>query len=217
MRNVRNSIVEFIGKYLKYILPAIIALFAGLTYFNIKPDNANDQNLQLTIFVKDSQGNVAIENEGELNTSLGNRSLNEPIGAHGRTNFPDITENNIGEVFKIGIDAEGWQIIGENEFVFEGEPVDVIVERDKTLGIIKGVIFDREGQEPIDRAKILINSDTIIWSDNEGLFKILLPSSMRIQQMEERYKLTVSKEGYTTITEMYSPFSSLGEIRMEKK
>jgi len=64
----QNKIVQYLGIFGS--LASMIAL-----YFVFYPPHTND-NLQLTVFVTDTEGNVVLENEGELNIPLGNRSLN---------------------------------------------------------------------------------------------------------------------------------------------
>lgn len=207
----------------KYITAAavIIGIFGSLAeisnVINIFPDKKPVEKLQLTVFVTDTKGNVVLENEGRLNIPLGNRSLNEVIGANGSTIFPDITGDNKGDTIMIGLQAEGWEIVGDNTFVFTGEPIQLKVKKDDSLGIIKGIVKSRDGQEFIEGAKIMIGVDTTILSDKNGTFKIVLPESMRVKKETDGYKLTVSKDSYKTVTEYYYPNSSEAEIRLQKK
>lgn len=177
----------------------------------------NKSEMQLTVFITDSNGNVVLENEGRLNIVLGNRSLNESIGANGRTNFPDITPNNKGDTFDIGLDAEGWELAnGNNTFIFTGEPIHLCVKRDNTLGTLKGIVKSRDGQQFIEGAMVCINTDTTILTNSLGIFRVILPESMAVKNETERYLLTVSKNGYKTKTLYYSPKSSDAEIRLDK-
>lgn len=184
----------------------------GLTH--IISENKKDTN-QLTIFVTDTLGNAVLENQGRLNIPLGNRSLNEVIGVNGRTNFPDITANNLGETLKIGLDAEGWEIVDRNEIhVFNGEPITITVRRDQSLGIIKGVVMSRNGQHFIPDAEIYIGADTLIYSNSRGQFKTVLPNPIRVSKMSDLYKLTIHKQGFKTKTEICHP-DSFTEVRLE--
>ena len=189
-----------------------ISLLSIVLYFS-----NNHSTTQLTVFVTDTKGNVVLEHEGRINIPLGNRPLNEVIGANGRTNFPDITAENKGDTIQIGLDAEGWEIAdGNNTFLFTGKPIHLKVKRDNTLGIIKGVVKSRDGQEFIEGALVRINTDTAVLTDALAIFKIVLTEKMRVKKETDSYLLTVSMEGYKTKTQYYYPKSSDAEIRLDK-
>lgn len=211
---------KVIWKYVKTVA-VIMGILGGtaevLNVLNLFPFNSS-RNLQLTVFVTDIKGNAVLEHEGKLNIPLGNRSLNEVIGTNGRTNFSDITGDNKGDTIVIGLDAPGWEIVdGKNTFVFTGEPIHLKVKKDDTLGTIKGVVKSRDGQVFIEGALVQINTDTFAVTNKLGVFRIVLPEKMRIKSDLERYLLTVSKEGYETQNEYYSPLSSDAEFRLNKK
>lgn len=173
--------------------------------------------LQLTIFVTDQKGNPVLQQEGRLNFQIGNRAFNEVIGENGRTNFGDIALTTAGDSISIGLEAEGWEIVeGKNTFKFTGDPIQLVVKRDKSLSTIKGVVKSRDGQFFIADAIVRINTDTIIHTDTFGVFKVVLPSEMSVKQIQDQYLLTVTKDGYETTTQYYSPRSSDAEIRLIK-
>lgn len=198
-----------------FILVALASLAQLFNFVSLWPNPSRP--LQLTVFVTDTQGNPALEQEGRLHIPIGNRALNEIIGANGRTNFGDITVDNKGDSIVIGLEAEGWEISdGKNTFEFTGEPIQLIVKRDNSLRIVKGVVKSRDGQSFISDALVRINTDTIIRTDEFGVFRVVLPPQMSVKEVEDRYLLTVSKEGYETVTQYYSPQSSDAEIRLVK-
>ena len=179
---------------------------------------SNKKTTQLSIFVTDLKGNVVLENEGKINIHLGNRALNEIIGANGRVNFPDIAVGSIGDTILIGLHAPGWEIVdGNNTFVFTGTPIHLKIKKDNSLGLIRGIVKSRDGQKFIEKALVRINTDTAIYTDSLGIFKILLPDNMQIKNEIESYLLTVSKQGYELKTQYYSPKSSDAEIRLVLK
>ena len=174
------------------------------------------QPLQLTIFVTDTKGNVVLEHSGRLNIPLGNRSLNEVIGANGRTNFPDITAVNKGDTILIGLEAEGWKIAdGMNRFRFTGEPIHLRVARDERLGLIKGVVKSLDGGTYLIGARIQINADTAVFTDSMGFFRILLPEQMRVTENTATYRLSVSKKGFLPTSIKFSPSQSDTEIQLK--
>jgi len=196
------------------IIGIIIAI--GTVILWVRSCNKKPEAKQLTIFVTDILGNAVLENQGRLNIPLGNRSLNEIIGLNGRTNFPDITSNNLGDTLNIGLNAKGWEIADRSTiYVFNGEPIALKVKRDESLGAIKGVIRSRSGEDFISEATIFIGADTLIYSNTHGQFKTVLPNSFRVAKMSDHYNLTIKKNGYKTKTEIYYP-NTLIEIRLER-
>lgn len=195
-------------------------LGAAADIFNVfgfaKKDDFRKENLQLTLIVTDLQGNAILENEGELNIPLGNRVLHAEIGENGRTQFPDITTNNLGDSIMVGLNAPGWEIYGANSFIFDGHRVLIRVRRDNSLGRIKGIVKSRDGQELIPDSFVSINADTLIYSNLNGKFNVLLPEEYRVSDEDDLYSLTVGKNGYKTITTFYSPASKFIEVRLEK-
>ena len=202
---------------MKYALYSIIGLAVVLfVLFQLKAFGSSSENLQLTVFVVDEEGNPALVNEGKINIPLGNRALNSMIGPNGRINFGDITKDNVGDSITIGLDAKGWEIVGgKNRFSFNGDPIEVIVAKDATLGIIKGVIKSRDGQTFIENASISIGADTIITTNAAGVFNTVLPTRMRVLSETTPYNLTISAPGYKTTTQFYYPGQST-EIRLNK-
>lgn len=188
------------------------SLAEALNFIDIFPSQNSSTPLQLTVFVRDANGNVVLENQGRLNIPLGNRSLNEIIGANGRTNFPDITADNRGDTILIGLDAEGWEIAdGVNTFIFTGEPIQLKVKRAKSLGRITGLIKDKNGLGLVG-ATILIGTDTAVQTDNLGRFIGNMPE----HKIQTSYELTIQKEGYKSKSRTYVPNSNLFELELEK-
>ncbi|MEO0470659.1 MAG: hypothetical protein AAF206_13620 [Bacteroidota bacterium] len=170
---------------------------------------------QLTIYVRDSKGNVVLEHEGMINTSIGNRPMRETIGEDGMVNFGDILPEFLGDSITIGFQSNGWELINQkNTFLFDGKPVYLLIRRDNSLGIIKGVVKTRDGQDLVEGARVLINADTVVFTDLNGIFQVLLPEPMRVQTPAEAYRLTVSKKGFKTIVDYFYVKSSEAQIRL---
>ena len=104
----------------------------------------------------------------------------------------------------------------KNTFVFTGKPISITVKKDNSLGIIKGVIKSRDGQKFIQGAKVLINADTTIVTNENGIFKIVLPEKMRVKSLSESYKLTISKDGFKTVSHYFFP-KTHAEFSIQKK
>lgn len=199
------------------VFPVLLAVFVITAGVIFQDSIFFSKHQQLTVYVTDIHGNVVLEQEGELHIPVGNRPLNAQIGEDGRTNFGDILAEHLGKTITIGLKAEGWEIVGNNnKFIFTGEPIHLIIQPDNSLGTIKGNVRSRDGQKFLADAAVRINTDTIIYSDKNGLFNIILPHKMRIKDNDRSYLLTISKEGYKTKDQYYNPKSSEAEIRLEE-
>jgi hypothetical protein len=178
-------------------------LIWSLSITVIIKDYLNSRSYQLTVFVTDKNGNVVLENEGRLNIPLGNRSLNEDIGVNGRTNFGDITSDNYGDSIEIGLQAEGWEIIGSRKFLFEGEPITLKLQRLESYRRIFGLV--KNNNEGLSGVTVYIDNALTDTTDNLGRFEFLVPD----EKVSDSYKLHFSKKGYKSVTRDYYPGSNL--------
>ena len=193
-------------------LASIVLIFALVSFFT-----STDGPLQLTVLVSDADGKVIVENEGELSVDFGNDRRTAMIGENGRTNFGEIPAKFKDSLITIGFDVEGYEITGgKNSFKFSGNPIRLTVQKDNSLGIIKGVVKSQDGQEFLEGVSIRINNDTIIKTNEYGIYNIVLPEHMRVEKPTDTYLLTVSKEGYKTRTEYFNPNSGDTEFRLIK-
>ena len=199
------------------IIATLLTISEKLGLTNLIKLNENNETVQLTVFVTDDSGNVVLENQGRINIPIGNRSLNEKVGVNGRTNFPDITKRNLGDTLIIGLKAVGWEMVDKDKIhIFNGESITIIVKRVETLGIIKGTVKTRDGQDFISNAEIHVGADTLVYSNSVGQFKTVLPESMRVKSFSDYYQIVIKKKGYNTKTEFYYPNTFL-EVRLENR
>lgn len=196
---------------------AAILTLSSINYFSngailgylksiLKSNTVNTE--QLTISIVDSNENVAFENTGEINIHLGHRSLNAPIGNNGKTNFSEITPNNLNDSIMIGLKAEGWEIDGTNKFLFTGEPIKLKVKRNERL--IKGIVKSSTS-DFLEDVKIVINADTTIYTQQDGLFKVELPQTYQ----RDSFQFYVLKDDYKTLEENYPATASLANLVFE--
>lgn len=203
----KKNIVTYIS-----VLGSIASIVALILYFS----SSNKANSQLTVFVTDQNGNVIIENEGELNIPLGNTSLNALIGENGRTNFAEIPENLIDTEIKIGLKAAGYQLVDSSKFTFTGEPITLKIKRDNSLSTISGVVKDRSGNIRIKNAKVFVNNDTSIVTNKDGIFKIILPTNMAVKSKSNSYLISVTHPNYVSQEKYYKPMTTPLQFRLDK-
>lgn len=200
------------------ILAAIFTI-VGISITNLS-DNSLDysrNNLQLTVLVSDEQGNIILENEGEIVIDLGNDRRVAAIGEHGRTNFGEIPNTFKGKKIQIGFSKSGFETIeNTTEVIFTGTPIKLHVRRDVSLGVIKGSVQEKFANGSyLEKVEVRINNDTILYTDGNGNINVILPVHMRTKNSDERYKLVVVKEGYEKVVEYYSPLSNPFDIRLD--
>ncbi len=196
----------------------IMTLLADtLDVINIFRSSDVDKTLQLTIFIRDIQGNIPIENSGQLVVDLGNDSRVAKIGEDGRTNFGEIPSIFQDSIIKVGFEADDYIIAdGNNIFKFTGNPIELIIKKKNNLKSIKGVVRNRSGQIFIENAQVRINNDTLVYTNNFGVFAVFLPIEMQLNEVKSSYNLTISKEGFRTISETYYDSSQNFEVRLDK-
>jgi hypothetical protein len=170
---------------------------------------------QFTVFVTDINGNVVLEHQGKVNTFLGNRPLRGTIGEDGRVNFGDLQKSYIGDTIQLGFKAEGWRLVHpDSMYVFNGKPIKLKIRRD--LGSIKGIVKSLKTGEYLPGAEVRINTDTIIYTDSTGVFKIDLPLKYQVPDLHHRYKLEASAQGYISDSQYYQPLSNPADFRLKK-
>jgi len=191
------------------------ALVTILSYFGIAPFPSNSKTVQLTIFIRDSDENPALIGEGMINVLLkrSHRNYYSSIGEGARVIFEEIGERNLGDSLVIGLNAKGWETVGQVRFIFTGDPIILRVSKDNSL---KGVIRTRNGDSLIPKVGISINSDTTIFSKEDGSFKVLLPKKYWVDTPNLPYNLTFKKDGYKVNTELCYPNTEV-EIRLSPK
>jgi len=203
-----NRLIVMLG-----VLGSLASIFSLLLMCN------TDKDKQLTIFVTDFNGNVVLENEGELNIPIGNRILNRPIETNGRTNFADIISDNIGDSITIGLKAEGWEIEGSNKFKFEGKPITLIVKR-------KGSVMKKNGQSLIDSIGANTYEDTnkstktpsvpkkTVYFDPTQHYDIAILSKSKKSNIENLLKSHFKSKGFKSSSSVFnSAFKSSSYFR----
>jgi len=194
----------------------LIAILAPIVLEIFKP-TINDQSLQLTVYVHGQEGkqHIVLENTGKLVVDFDNDRRTAMIGEHGRTNFGEIPQKFNNHDIGIGLAAPGYELIyPKKQYKMDGKPIYLAIKKDDSLGRISGIVKNRDGSIFIKDALVMIGSDTTITTNDFGIFKIILPATMQVEDDTTPYKLTVKKEGYSIATEYYYPKSGDIEIRL---
>ncbi|MFM9950137.1 MAG: carboxypeptidase regulatory-like domain-containing protein [Saprospiraceae bacterium] len=189
------------------------AEFAG--FINLFP-SGNDEPLQLTVFVQGIDGKTIdeLQNNGKIIVDFGNDRRDPIIGENGRTNLGEIPKRFLGKKIPIVLQAEGYEKTNPAEqYTLTGEPIYITVQRDNSLGLIRGIVKNRTGDQFIAGALVMIDQDTTTTTDSLGRFRLLMPPNKH----KDTYLLTVTKDGYQPGEDYYKPKSTPTEIRLDKK
>lgn len=189
------------------------AEFAG--FINLFP-SGNDEPLQLTVFVQGIDGKTIdeLQNNGKIIVDFGNDRRDPVIGENGRTNLGEIPTRFLGKKIPIVLQAEGYEKANSAEqYTLTGEPIYITVRRDNSLGLIRGIVKNRAGDQFIGGALVMIDQDTTTTTDSLGRFRLMMPADKH----KDIYLLTVTKAGYQLGEEYYKPKSTPAEIRLDKK
>lgn len=195
------------------ILVTLIGMYSLTPYYwkNLFLENP----MQLTVYVQNVDGKSVheLQNIGKIIVDFGNDRRDPVIGENGRTNLGEIPVKFRGKQISIRLDAEGYELIDTNKhYIMNGEPIYLQVQRDNSLGIIKGIVTDRSGEHFIAEALVMIDHDTTTTTDSLGRFNLLMP----IEKHKNTYALVVKKKGYKVKNDYYKPKTGPLEIRLNR-
>ncbi len=196
-----------------------IASLVGLWFvFNPwTPQTTLPQPLDLDISLLNQNNNPPTIENGKLNINIGKSTIPGDIQSNGKVDIDDIPVLYKDSTFTIGLDARGYRLVNpKKQYTFTGNAITLIVEKDASLGTIKGRVSDKASQEFIEGAEVHINNDAKVYTNEDGIFEIVLPPHMRIKKEGDTYQLQIRKEGYDPYSEPFTPNSTDADIRLEK-
>ncbi len=134
------------------------------------------------------------------------------IDIYGVARVGEIPIKYLKDSITIGLESEGFQLVNPfQKYILNGDVAYVQVQKDDSLGIIKGRITDVNAI-PLDDVEILVDYDSTIQTNKQGIFKVNLPNKMRKTQ----YELIISKKGFETERRIYYAKSQPAEIILSK-
>ena len=192
---------------------AAIAEFSGYNLKDIFSANIpSGEAITLTIKVRDELGNRPLKNKGNLVVDYGNGTQTIPIEKEGKIDLREIPVHLAIRSLKINLEAPGFEPAAPNlTYTLKDSPIEYIVKPSSRRGIIKGMIRDETSLSPISKATITIDTDTTIYSQQDGRFQVSLPNTMQ----KEAYTIIVIKEGYVRSEFKHSPYSTNADIRLK--
>lgn len=195
-----------------WLFLAITLLLVIFLFFKFFP---SEDSMQLTVYVQDAEGRLIAElqNNGKVIVDFGNDRRAPLIGENGRTNLGEIPKKFRGETIPIILAANGYEPVEPGKkYMLDGKQVYFLVQRDKSLGTIQGIVQARSSGEFIAGALVMIDHDTTTLTDNMGRFRLVLPEKMH----KKEYLLTIKKTGFKDANEIFYPNTAPADIRLEK-
>lgn len=190
----------------KWILPVIsvlclVGVFGYIIAEKNKPFDATfflgpESSLHL------NAGYPAFEG-GELIVYLGNKEEKKAVLPNQEIVLKKIPAGYSQAKVAVRLKAGNWKLAADSVMLAETVNLDIVP--DGSLATIQGNVRNSIGNI-VEGCKIGIDTDTVVYSNREGVFKIRLPYSMQKKQ----YLLTISKEGFETQKLDY--FSGSGNI-----
>lgn len=169
--------------------------------------------LQLTIYVHGNRGlqDYSSELAGEIVLDMRNDRRVANIGENGRTNFGEISRDFLGENIFISTKIPGFSSEKpDSTYRYDGSPIYLKVIPSIERRILKGNVFNQNATTPIPGVRVETKNISS-FTDSLGFFELRIP----INEVEDKYKLSLSKSGYEPDWEFYYPLLGNHEFRLD--
>ena len=211
------------------ILLLQIFLVAGVVLVALYGFGALDGPQELTIYVRDTHNNPALVDVAKLNITAtqSHQPHSRRIEEQGMVDFSEVSTRLAGDSISVGLQFDQphknlqklWHIIGPNRFLYQGQPITLLVDKTETWGRIQGRVLEAGSLDPIAGASIQIDNCNKMryFSDSSGNFDFVLPRACWLNELNVGYRINVRKDGYQSYDEVaYDPRSSALDFRLSK-
>jgi hypothetical protein len=189
-----------------FIVVLLIGILSAFIYLRSQPYDA-------TVFLKPDQS-LKLPREypafkgGELSVYIDNKEEKKQVLQNGEVVFKQLAASAKNEKVAAKLKADYWKL-SIDSVVLE-KTVNLNIIPDGSLGTITGNIKTFSGLA-IEAVNVIIDNDTSIAADKNGVFNIILPYKFQ----KPTYSLRFEKKGYKPIQEYYYPKSGNIDIRMK--
>jgi hypothetical protein len=198
----------------------VISFFAALMVILVCSIFFNRETLMLTVYVHGPAGkqDITTGTGGKVTIDLGNKREVKAVAADGAAIFLELPVKYKNKPINIVTEQPGYQMAHPGTVhILADTPVYIMMKKDNSLGIIKGIVKEAVKGQPLAGADVYIGNDTVVKTNAVGIFDIVLPEKMRVAGSGAYYRLVVKKEGYLVKEEKYYPNSNPVEIRLPGK
>ena len=185
-----KSSAEYSGNVLKGNLKitgaAVIFLVILLIGYKYKPV-VKDEPFDLTFIVSNFENGTPEKQQGSIRIELDNNPRELPIDAENKVVFTNIDSRYLGKMIPVSSNIPGFRISGQKDTMIEipDKPLPVIrLTLDKVIDstLFSGYVFKKNQKGsplPVENATLnFMDFGKMVISDNDGFFKIYLPSKI---------------------------------------
>jgi hypothetical protein len=185
-----KSSAEYSGNVLKGNLKitgaAVIFLVILLIGYKYKPV-VKDDPFDLTFIVSYFENGIPVKQPGSIRIELDNNPRELPIDAENKVVFTNIDSRYLGKMIPVSSNIPGFRISGQKDTMIEipDKPLPVIrLSLDKVIDstLFSGYVFKKNQKGPplpVENATLnFMDFGKIVNSDDDGFFKIYLPSKI---------------------------------------
>lgn len=185
-----KSSAEYSGNVLKGNLKitgaAVIFLVILLIGYKYKPV-VKDEPFDLTFIVSNFENGTTEKQQGSIRIELDNNPRELPIDAENKVVFTNIDSRYLGKMIPVSSNIPGFRISGQKDTMIEipDKPLPVIrLTLDKVIDstLFSGYVFKKNQKGsplPVENATLnFMDFGKLVISDNDGFFKIYLPSKI---------------------------------------
>ncbi len=144
-----------------------------------------------TASARQSNGDVALKNEGSVMLGFGGEPQERKFGEYGDAYFRQVPAGFRNQAVNIRLNAEGFELASpERKYVLKGDSLTVEVKRDDSLATVSGMVRDAAGR-PLGAAQIRIGDLTTV-TQADGRFTLAIPPD----KQQKQHTLTAYQVGY---------------------
>jgi hypothetical protein len=146
----------------------------------------------VTVYVRDSNGDIVLKNEGSVMLELADVPQERGIGEYGEAYFQHIYPKFRNQPVSLKLNAEGFELAQpQQQYVLKGDSLTVEVKRDESLAKILGTVRDMHTGMGLAGVDIRIG-DLHVTTQATEEFTLTIPPA----QQQKQQTLTAYKAGY---------------------
>lgn len=190
---------------------ALVALSVLLLFLAIITTYMITRPFDATVFLKEADVNISDDypsfEKGALSLFIEGVEQKKEVLSNGEVNYRQLPYAVKNEWVKATYYGKYWMLAKDS--VLLTPDMTITVAPNGSLAQIYGLVSDSKGNL-LSEVNVQIDTDTLISSDENGIFSTKLPLSMQ----KDDYTLVFYKEGYSVSKEKYYPESGKIEVQL---
>lgn len=179
---------------------------------SVATDECGNNPFTQTVFLQSESGESPKGIQGgQLVLFLDNDPRDRAIGERGEVVFNGVPGRFKMEAIPVRfeLEAKGFLLARpDSTYVLNGGTLRIPVQRDSSLGRLRGYVLDAQNQAPLDSARLSSDGETF-FTNKDGFF------DHQMARIQEEYPVRIAKEGYETSNQRFYPGSAV-EVRLKK-